>query len=465
MLECQNMTSIKTTTEKRRVVAIVGRPNVGKSTIFNRLVGERLAIVHEERGVTRDRLMKETSWNDERFMLIDTGGICSVDGKGHDAINQGIRNQVEAALDDAAVVIHVVDVETGVIDADKDVARLLRARQCIVFVAANKSDNPERDKDTVDFACLGFPVFPVSALHDRGFYDLMKAVVGVLPPADSVENMTPLKVAVVGRPNVGKSSYVNRLLCSERVIVSEIPGTTRDSIDIPFVVGKGEQARHYMLIDTAGIRHTGKIDSSVEMFGRYRAEDSIKRADVVVLVLDTVAKPTAQDKKIADMIMKYGKGCVLVINKWDLADTTQRQYAPVVADMMPFMAHCPIVFTSAKTGFNIRNTVDAIDHVAGQVRVMIPTGVLNRAIIGAWKKVHPPAVKGKDLKVYYVTQVGCLPIRIRLFVNDPQIVTEAYKGYIIRMLRRSFGLEGAPVELQFRARRAPGERGSRHGKC
>lgn len=437
----------------KRVVAIVGRPNVGKSALFNRLTKRRIAIVHSESGVTRDRLMREVTWDDERFELIDTGGVSNIDGATmKDELNAGIRAQVDAAIEDAVAVILVVDITAGILPLDTEVARLMRESGRTVIVAANKADNAVLDDSSVEFEKFGFPVFPVSALHNRGFDDLMAPVVKALPEAENPTLIEPLRVAVVGRPNVGKSSYVNRLLRSDRVIVSDVPGTTRDSIDIPFVVGHGEQARHYVLIDTAGIRRLGKIDSSVERFSRFRAEKSIKNADVVVLVLDAVQRPTSQDKKIASLICEHRKGCVILINKWDIEETTQRQYGPEILHALPFMRHCPVVFMSAKTGYNIRHTVEAIDYVSAQLQTDIPTGVLNRTIIDAYNRVHPPAAGGKRVKLFYATQVGKAPITIRMFVNDPRIIKSNYKDYLVRRLREKFGLEGVPVILQFRAR-------------
>ena len=443
-----------TSEKSKRIVAIVGRPNVGKSTIFNRLAGKRIAIVHSESGVTRDRLMREIEWDGNRFGLIDTGGVGYADGVKHrDVIESGIRSQVDAALGDASVVVLVVDVESGTVPMDIEMARILRGTGRPVVVAVNKCDNPGRDKLASEFEELGFEVFPVAALHGRGFDDLMSTVSKLLPPVDEFADIAPLKVAVVGRPNVGKSMYINRLLNSERVIVADVPGTTRDSIDVPFTVGKNDQARHYVLIDTAGMRRFAKVHTAVERFSHMRSEDSIKRADVVVVVLDGERGVSVQDKKIASFALTENKGCIIAVNKWDLQETTQTQYIPQLVHDLPFMAHCPVVCMSAMTGFNIRRSVDIIDHVAGQVSRTIPTGVLNRAIIAACERVHAPSVKGKRLKVFYSTQVGTAPIRIRLFVNNPRIVKSAYRSYLISSLRRSFGLEGAPILLQFRARR------------
>lgn len=444
-------------TMKQRVVAIVGRPNVGKSAMFNRFSGKRVAIVHAESGVTRDRLMREVTWGDERFELVDTGGVCTVDGAAApDVIEAGIRRQVDAALGDAVVAVLVVDVQAGLHPMDEEVAAMLRTSGCATVVAANKADGATHDVGAVDFERLGFPVFPVSALQNRGFDALMQPVIAALPEAANPTEAHPLRVAVVGRPNVGKSSYVNRLLRSDRVIVSSTPGTTRDSVDVPFTVGKGPQARHYVLVDTAGMRRMGKVDSTVERFSLMRAEKSIRGANVVILVLDARQGPTSHDKKIAALIRNHHRGCIVLVNKWDLAqgEVTQRQYGPALVETMPFMGHCPVLFASAQSGYNIRRTVEAIDYVASQVTLAIPTGLLNRTLHQAYEQVAPPSIKGRRLKLYYATQVGQDPIRIRIFVNHPQTVRPAYRAYLVKQLRERFGLEGAPVLLQFRARGA-----------
>ncbi|MCK5849811.1 MAG: ribosome biogenesis GTPase Der [Kiritimatiellae bacterium] len=444
---------------KPRVVVIVGRPNVGKSAIFNRLAGGRIAIVHAQSGVTRDRLMREVTWRDERFELIDTGGLCCMDKKTvRDHIEAGIEKQVSVALEDAAVAILVVDIEAGIVPMDNEVAALLRKSGIFTVVAANKADIPEKDHGSDEFTQIGRAVYPVSALHNRGFDSLMKTVVAALPETENTTITNPLRVAIVGHPNVGKSSYINRLLRSDRVIVSNIPGTTRDSIDIPFIVGNGDQARRYVLIDTAGMRKVGKIDSSVERFSHFRSMKSVENADVTVLVLDAISGMTSQDKKIAASILENQKGCVVLINKWDISEITQKKYGPTIFHAMPFMAHCPVVFMSAKTGYNIRKTVEAIDHVAAQIDATIPTGILNKTILDAYERTQPHGVKGRRLKIFYATQVGRCPVRFRLVVNDPRLVYPEYKSYLVRRIREKFGLEGAPIILQFKSR-------SRKTKC
>ncbi len=433
-------------------MAIVGRPNVGKSALFNRIIGRRLAIVHEESGVTRDRLISEAHWREQRFDLIDTGGLAVMDGaRPEHVIAAETARQVDVALEDAAVVLFVVDLQAGRLPMDEEVARRLHQSGRPVFIAANKADNSQMDRQADEFAGLGFPVFPVSASHNRGVDTLLGAAVKKLPPPAPRASVAPLKVAVVGRPNVGKSSYINRLLGSDRVIVSEIPGTTRDSIEIPFAIGKGPQARHYLLIDTAGMRKPGRVHNSVEKFSLFRAEQSIANADVVVLMLDAGEGPTEQDKKIAAKIVENRKGCVLLVNKWDLAEGTKvspREYAEALQRALYFVENIPVVFASAKSGFNLRKSIEAIDHVAAQTEQKLATGVLNRVLHDAVDKIQPPLVQGRRFKLFYATQTGTRPIRVKLFVNDPKRLAPAYRAYLLRSLRTAFGLEGAPVVLQ-----------------
>ena len=449
---------------KARVVAIVGRPNVGKSAVFNRIAGKRIAIVHDERGVTRDRLMREVDWDCQRFSLVDTGGIMILNaGSGKDAIEAGVRAQVDAALADAAVVILVVDVQQGVHPMDEEVAQIVRRSDVPCVVAVNKCDLPAHEVGVSEFARLGFPYFPVAAQHNRGMGDLMDTVLPHLPEAQNETAVTPLRVAIVGRPNAGKSSYINCLLNEERVIVSEVAGTTRDSIDVPFTIGTGEQARHYTLVDTAGMRNRHRVDSAVERFSLFRAEESVKHADVVVLIMDPELGPTVQDKHIAGLIQKENKACVLLVNKWDIASEKgmeEKPAAEALRAMMPFMNYCPLLFVSAKTGHNIRKSVDVIDTVAANSRTKLPTGILNRTLVEATHRVVAPARGGKRLRVYYAVQVCVSPVTIRLFVNDPKLATKQYSDFMTRSLRKRFGLEGAPVVIFYRARSRPERSGS-----
>jgi GTP-binding protein len=444
----------KTSTSRGRVVAIVGRPNVGKSALFNRIVGRGLAIVHSQSGVTRDRLVCEAEWFDQRFDVVDTGGIGDVRRSSNaDVIEAGIRSQADAALEDAAVVIFVVDITAGITPLDEEVAAILRASDVPIITAANKADGPEKDDDCSEFDRFGFPVMPVSALNKRGIDELVTAACEHLPAVQNETHEKPLRIAIVGRPNVGKSSYINRLLRADRVIVSDIAGTTRDSIEIPFVVGQGEGARHYTLIDTAGMRRKGKIDTAVERFSLSRAAQSIKKADVVVQVLDATAGPTTQDKKIASLIHEHERGHLILVNKWDLSEDTQRQYGPEMARSLPYLNYIPIVYVSAQSGYNIRKSIDAIDYVASMISTELPTGVLNRTIMDAYEKVQPPHVQGRRLKIFYAVQTGTAPITVTLFVNHPSRMKDTYERYLVSRLREVFGLEGAPVRLKLRARR------------
>jgi len=444
---------------KGRVIAIVGRPNVGKSAVFNRIARKRIAIVHDESGVTRDRLMREVDWEDQKFSLVDTGGIMILDAKSQkDPIGAGVRAQVDSALDDAAVVIMVVDVQQGVQPMDEEVANIVRKSNVPCILAVNKCDLVTHEAGANEFARLGFPYYPIAAQHDRGMEALMEAVLPYLPPAVNETEKKPLRVAIVGRPNAGKSSYINRLLKAERVIVSEIAGTTRDSIDIPFTIGSGDQARHYTLVDTAGMRHKHSIDNAVERFSLFRAEESVKQADVVVLIMDPELGPTVQDKHIAAMIQEENKACVLMINKWDIAvekGMEEKATAKTLRQVVPFMSYCPLLLVSAKTGYNIRKSIEVIDAVAAQTQVQLPTGILNRMLVEATHRVVAPAHLGKRLRVYYAVQVRTAPITIRMFVNDPKLATKQYTDFMIRSLRERFGLEGAPIVIFYRARSRP----------
>lgn len=448
-------------TKSKRVVAIVGRPNVGKSALFNRLVGRRVSIVHEEVGVTRDRVACEANWNGERFELLDTGGLGHF-GKqvSDDQIIAGTEQQAEIAIADASFIIFAVDITAGVAPLDEEVARILHQSGRTVILAANKSDNPERDETVYDFDRLGFPVFPVSAIQNRGIDALMEELVSQLPHEENPTEKTPLRVAVVGRPNTGKSSYINRLLKSERVIVSDVPGTTRDSIEVPFTIGSGPTARHYQLIDTAGVQKDTRSKSAVDWFSNLRTDQSIERADVVVMVLDAETGPTSRDKKVAAKIIDAQKGCLLLINKWDLAqdaddDITQTKYLPALREALPFMGFAPVLFVSAKSGYNIKRSVEAIDYVAAQTRTEITTGVLNRVIQQAIAKYPPPAAKGKRLKVFYGTQSGTSPIYFKIFVNDPDYARSNWLAYLQNQFRAAFGLEGAPIFIKLVARSRP----------
>ena len=447
--------------DKKRIVAIAGRPNVGKSALFNRLAGRRISIVHEEVGVTRDRVACEANWRGERFELIDTGGLGHFDREvSDDQIVAGTEAQAEVAIADASFIIFVVDIAAGLTPLDEEVARILHRSGRTVLLAANKADNPGRDANACEFDALGFPVFPVSALHNRGVSELMEELVPQLPREENPTEKSPLRVAVVGRPNAGKSSYINRLLHSERVIVSDIPGTTRDSIEVPFTIGKGKSARHYQLIDTAGVQKETRSRGAVDWFSNLRTEKAIERADVVVMMLDAETGPTSRDKKVAAKIIDAQKGVLLLVNKWDLAEAadqgvTQTKYLPALREALPFLNFAPVLFVSAKSGYNIKRSVEAIDYVAAQTRTEITTGVLNRVIQQACEKYPPPIVKGKRLKIYYATQTGTQPIYIKVFVNNPANARSNWLAFLKNQLRDAFGLEGAPMFIKLVPRPRP----------
>lgn len=445
-----------------RIVAIVGRPNVGKSAVFNRITRRRIAIVHDQPGVTRDRLSAEARWRDERFELIDTGGLGFLDNKtAQDVFSAGTRAQAEVAIADASVIIFVTDITAGITPLDQEVAGMLRQSGRAVVIAANKADNEGLDAQAAEFQKFGYPVFPVAALHNRGFDALLEAVVKQLPPYESDTEQNPLRVAIVGKPNAGKSSFVNRVLKNDRVIVSDIPGTTRDSIEVPFTIGSGSQARHYRLIDTAGLRKLRRAEEAVERWSVMRAQKSIEDADVVVMMIDAEQGPTEQDKKIAGLVLEARKGCVVLINKWDLAEggekVTQKEYEKAFRREMYFLSYVPIVFVSAREGTNIRKAIESIDYVAAQISTTIPTSTLNRILHDAVKRVAPPRVTGKKLKFYYATQIGARPLRFRFFVNQPRLCTPSYQTYLINTLRSAAGLEGAPIVVEYRSSHDRGE--------
>ncbi|MFL2859146.1 MAG: ribosome biogenesis GTPase Der [Pontiellaceae bacterium] len=437
-----------------RIVAIVGRPNVGKSALFNRIVGKRISIVHEEVGVTRDRISAEAEYNEKKFELIDTGGLSHFNKQiSDDILTASTEQQAEIAIADASFILFVVDITSGIISLDNEVAKLLHKSGRKVIILANKADNEQRDGQSYDFDRFGFPVFPVSALQNRGIESVLEEIIKNLPDSKNITVQDPLRVAVVGRPNSGKSSYINRLLKNDRVIVSDIPGTTRDSIEIPFSIGGGDSARNYQLIDTAGIQKNTRSKGAVDWFSNLRSNKSIESSDVSVLIIDAETGPTSRDKKIAASIINAQKGCLLLVNKWDLAqeadeDITQTQYLPALRSSLPFLNFAPILFISAKSGYNIKRSIEAIDYVAAQTRTEISTGVLNRIIQKAIENLSPPMTKGKRLKIYYATQSGTNPIYFKIFVNNPDLARSNWVAYLKNQLRNAFGLEGAPIFIK-----------------
>ena len=439
------------------VVSLVGRPNTGKSALFNRIARKRVAIVFDQPGVTRDRVTREVDVLGRKVMLVDTGGIAFDRHVTNDPLDDETKSQAALAVEDSAVCVIVVDSREGITPLDCEVIKRVRESGVPCVIAANKCDTGDDDWRAAEFERFGLPVFATSAEHGRGVEALLKDVASRLPPVpEDAASSRPLKVAIVGRPNVGKSSYVNRLLNAPRVIVSDIPGTTRDAVEVPFTIGTGPEARRYMLVDTAGMKpHTKMSKTSVDNFSLFRSEDAINEADVVLLVMDPVMGPTMQDKRIAGKILDANKACVILMNKWDLAQEegiTETKAVPALRTMMPFLSFAPVVFCSNKSGYNIRRTVDAIDRAAASASERIPTGMLNNVITKATKKTLSPMIKGKRLKIYYGLQVSTNPQTIRLFVNDPKLVTPAYLSYLDKQIRARFGLEGAPLRIFLKAR-------------
>ena len=453
------------------VVSLVGRPNTGKSALFNRIAKKRVAIVFDQPGVTRDRVTREVEVQGRKVMLVDTGGIAFDRRVTHDPLDEETKGQAALAVEDSAVCVIVVDSREGITPLDSEVIAAVRKSGVPCVIAANKCDTADDDWRAAEFERFGLPVFATSAEHGRGVEALVSDVVSKLPPVDAEEESSkrPLRVAIVGRPNAGKSSYVNRLLNTPRVIVSEIAGTTRDAVEVPFTIGSGPEARRYMLVDTAGMKpHTKMSKTSVDNFSLFRSEQAIEEADVVILLLDPVIGPTMQDKRIAGKILDAHRACVLMLNKWDLAleegITNEKKAADAVRAMMPFLNFAPIVFCSNKSGYNIRRTVEAIDRAAASASERIPTGMLNNVIVKATKKTLSPMIKGKRLKIYYGLQVSTNPQTIRLFVNDPKLVTPAYLSFIEKNIRARFGLEGAPLRIFLKARTRKDPSGSGPGR-
>jgi GTPase len=375
--------------------------------------------------------------------------------KSNDEIAQATADQVKVAIEDAAAVILVVDLKAGLQALDLEVARLLRQSGRPAVVAANKADLPEWDERTGEFTVLGYPVVPVAAAHNRGAEALMEAVLPLLPPDTGAAEPPRLKVAVAGRPNVGKSSFINRLTGRDRVIVSSVPGTTRDTISVPFTLTNADGGeRHYMLVDTAGMRKQGRVHESVEKFSLFRAEACVAEADIVLLMLDAEDGPSTQEKKLAALIRKHRKACVVLVNKWDLAKGTgvkEKEYEEQMRRELFFLGDIPVLFVSALSGHRIRRSFEVIDTVAARLETAMPTGVLNRVIRDAFERSQPPFSRGKQLKFYYATQTGRNPPRVTLFVNNPKLSTPTHQAYLTARLRAAFDLAGVPLILRYRS--------------
>ncbi len=428
------------------LVAIVGRPNVGKSTLFNRVVGQRIAIVEDTPGITRDRIYAEAEWNGREFVMIDTGGILLNE---QDPLKAEVTLQAQAALDEADVILFMVDAVVGVTPADEEIADRLRGSQKPVLIVSNKADNARRDQESMDFHALGLgEIYPVSALNGRSVADLLDAVVQVLPEEPGEEGYPPdaIRLAIIGRPNVGKSSLLNAILGEKRVIVSDIPGTTRDAVDT--LLTRGDD--HLVLIDTAGIRRAGKVQGTVEYYTVLRAVRAMERADVALIVIDAFDGLRDGDKRVAGFAHEAGRACVIVVNKWDLkAEESMKEFSDEIRRQMAFLDYAPIVFVSALEGTGIPSVIDTALDAASNHAMRIPTGELNRIVQEA-VDAHPYSRKGRDLKIRYATMTGVKPPTIIVFVNDTGLAHVSYQRYIENRIRREYSYEGTPLRIVFR---------------
>ena len=432
------------------VVAIVGRPNVGKSTFFNKIVGERISIVQDTPGVTRDRIYYETEWCSKKMTLIDTGGI---EPKTDDVILKHIVTQAQIAIDSADVIIMLVDVTTGVTASDRDIAKMLMRSNKPVVLAVNKCDSVGAPPmEFYEFYELGFENDPiaVSSIHGTGTGDILDEVVSYFPDEeDEEEDNDTIKVAVIGKPNAGKSSLVNKILGEDRVIVSDVAGTTRDAID-SFV--ENEHGK-YNLIDTAGIRRNSKIEDSIEKYSVLRANLALERSDVCLIMVDANEGVTAQDERIAGLAHEAGKASVICVNKWDTIDkdnSTTKKFTEEVYKALSYMTYAPLVFISAKTGQRVDTLFEHINYVNLQSNLRVSTGMLNDVLAEATSRVQPPSDKGKFLKIYYMTQIGVKPPTFVIFCNKAELFHFSYQRYIENCLRNTFGFKGTPIRLIIR---------------
>ena len=433
------------------VVAVVGRPNVGKSTLFNKLIGQRLSIVDDTPGVTRDRIYGDCEWKDRKFSLVDTGGI---EPASSDVILSQMRAQAQLAIDAADVIVLVTDVRTGLVATDADIAAMLLKSGRPVVLCVNKCDSVgEPPADFYEFYNLGLgdPV-QVSSVHGHGTGDLLDAVVELLPPeSEEEEDGETIRVAIIGKPNVGKSSLVNRISGENRCIVSDIAGTTRDAIDTEI---ENEYGR-FVLIDTAGLRRKNKVEDAIERYSNMRAQMAIERADVCAILIDAQVGFTEQDSKVAGLAHEAGKGCVIVVNKWDAVEkdqNTMAEYRKQLEKDFSFMSYAPFVFISAKTGQRIDRLFELIKHVASSNSMRIATGMLNDVLAQAVARVQPPTDKGKRLKIYYMTQASTRPPTFVCFVNSAELFHFSYQRYLENRIRETFGLEGTPIRFIIRER-------------
>lgn len=436
-------------------VAIIGRPNVGKSTFFNYIVGSRISIVEDTPGVTRDRIYAETNWRGRSFTVVDTAGI---EPESDDIIISQMREQAQIAIEIADVIVFLTDIKQGVTATDEEIAVMLRKSKKPVILVCNKADNMSRDKnDIYEFYNLGMgDVYPVSAANALGIGDVLDAIYEKLPQKNDDDEDERIKVAVIGKPNVGKSSLINKILGENRTIVSNIAGTTRDAIDTEYENSHGK----YVLIDTAGIRRKSKVTESIEKFSIMRTLLAIERADVCLMMIDATEGVTDQDAKIAGEAHEAGKGIIIVVNKWDEYEKetgTLEKYKKDIYAKLSYLSYAPIIFISAKTGQRVEKIFDLINHVNEQNSMRVSTSALNQVINEAIALVQPPTDKGKRLKILYGTQVSTKPPTFVIFVNNKELFHFSYERYLVNQIRREFGLEGTPIRMIAREKHEKGE--------
>lgn len=432
---------------KENIVAIVGRPNVGKSTLFNYIAGGKISIVDDKPGVTRDRIIVNASWLNHNFKLIDTGGLDLTD---YSIINEKMKEQITLGINMADVILMVVDGKNGITDLDRDLAHLIRKSKKEVILCVNKIDNYKKDINNMyEFYELGFDnVFPISSVNKTGLGDMLDKLVSILPQNDNEEDeLEVTKIAIIGKPNAGKSSLINKLIGENRVIVSDVAGTTRDAIDTEIV----KDDKKYVFIDTAGLRRKSQIKENIELYSYFRSEISIDRADIIIVVIDASSGITNLDTTIAGLAHDKGKGVLIVVNKWDLIeknDKTINEFTKKIRESLSYMPYCEILFISALTGQRVDKIYEKIDIIRQNQMLRIKTGVLNEVLINAISLNDTPQDKGKRLKIYYVTQIGICPPTFALFVNDKQLFHFSYLRYIENKFREAFSFLGTPIKFK-----------------
>ncbi|MBQ4186906.1 MAG: ribosome biogenesis GTPase Der [Firmicutes bacterium] len=438
------------------IVAIVGRPNVGKSTLFNRLAGEKISIVKDTPGVTRDRIYAEAEWLNHRFTMIDTGGI---EPKTDDLLLKYMRDQAQMAIELADSVIFIVDSKAGLTDADQEVANMLRRSQKPVVLAVNKLDNMRDISPIYEFYNLGLgDPMPISAEQGLGLGDMLDMVIETFPEQEEEEEADEkLKIAVIGKPNTGKSSLINKLLGENRMIVSDIAGTTRDAVDTEVTYN----GRSYVFIDTAGIRRQSKVNEDLERFSVLRSVSAVERCDIAILMIDATTGITEQDAKIAGIAHENGKGVIIAVNKWDAIekdDKTMNEFGKDIDTVLSYLPYAPKIYISALTGQRLNKIYETIDQVEESILKRVPTGILNDVLYDATSMNQPPSDKGRQLRIYYMTQIGVKPPTFVIFVNNQELMHYSYKRYLENCIRKAFGFEGTPIKFIIRERNELSER-------